>query len=259
MCPLFSHGQSALTESPPPEPRDSVSEMQPADANKVFSAVEHVPEFQGGQKGLMIFLTENIKYPKDARENGIQGRVLVKFIVCTDGSLCDAEVVRSVSPSIDTEVLRVVKSMPNWKPGVQNGQPVRVFYTLPVSFKLAEDEKGGEIDILLKDKRPEFKVYSFVEKIPEYPGGTAAMNKFIASQIVYPKDVKDGRIEGKVVVRFIVDKDGSILYPEATRTIGGGCDEEAVRIVNAMPKWKPGMQKGEPVRVLCSLPVAFSL
>jgi protein TonB len=104
--------------------------------NVVFQIVENMPEFPGGTQALMKYLGESIKYPVIAQENGIQGRVICQFVVNKDGSIVDIEVVRSVDPSLDKEAVRVIKSMPKWKSGLQRGKPVRVKYTLPVNFRL---------------------------------------------------------------------------------------------------------------------------
>jgi len=103
----------------------------------VFVVVESMPEFPGGQQALFKYLSENVKYPVIAQENGIQGRVICQFVVNKDGSIVDVEVVRSGGdPSLDKEAIRVIKTMPKWKPGKQRGKPVRVKYTVPVNFKL---------------------------------------------------------------------------------------------------------------------------
>ena len=114
---------------PPPAPKPEVS-------NKVFDVVEEMPSFPGGQGALMSFLSSNIKYPVVAQENGVQGRVIVGFVVERDGSITDVKVMRSVDPSLDREAQRVVRAMPRWKPGKQNGSAVRVKYTVPVVFRL---------------------------------------------------------------------------------------------------------------------------
>ena len=114
---------------PPPAPKPEV-------ATKVFDVVEEMPSFPGGQGALMSYLASNIKYPVVAQENGVQGRVIVSFVVERDGSISDVRVARSVDPSLDREAQRVVKSMPRWKPGKQNGSAVRVKYTVPVVFRL---------------------------------------------------------------------------------------------------------------------------
>lgn len=117
------------TPPPPPAPKQEVS-------NKVFDVVEQMPSFPGGNSALMAYLNSNVKYPVVAQENGVQGRVVVSFVVERDGSISDVNVVRSVDPSLDREAARVVRSMPKWNPGKQNGSSVRVKYNVPVSFRL---------------------------------------------------------------------------------------------------------------------------
>ena len=103
---------------------------------KVFDVVEQMPSFPGGPSALMQYLSSNIKYPVVAEENGVQGRVIVTFVVEKDGSITDVRVVKGVDPSLDKEAQRVVKGMPKWIPGKQNGSAVRVKYTVPVTFRL---------------------------------------------------------------------------------------------------------------------------
>ena len=108
---------------------------------KVFDVVEKMPEYPGGQVALMEFLAKTIRYPEAAHKAGVQGRCIVSFVVETNGAVSNVKVVKSVSPEIDAEAERVVGSMPNWLPGRQNGKPVRVKYTVPLSFRLSEPEK----------------------------------------------------------------------------------------------------------------------
>lgn len=108
----------------------------PQEPNKVHEHVEVMPQFPGGNVELMRYLSANIKYPTIAAENGIQGRVVLKFVVSKDGSISNIQIVRSLDPSCDKEAIRVVKGMPKWIPGMQNGHPVAVYFTLPVLFKL---------------------------------------------------------------------------------------------------------------------------
>ena len=110
-----------------------VEEEEPEEQT-IFEVVEQMPEFpNGGMAGLMQFLSKNIKYPTIAQENGTQGRVTVQFVVNKDGSIVDAKVLRGVDPYLDKEALRVIGTMPKWKPGMQRGKPVRVKYTVPVT------------------------------------------------------------------------------------------------------------------------------
>ena len=103
---------------------------------QAFDVVEQMPQFKGGDAALMAYLNSHIKYPVIAEENGIQGRVVTTFVVERDGSITDVKIIKSVDPSLDKEAVRVVKSMPKWNPGKQNGSAVRVKFTLPVTFRL---------------------------------------------------------------------------------------------------------------------------
>lgn len=103
---------------------------------EVFDIADTMPEFQGGMSELMKYLENNIKYPTIAQKNGTQGRVIVKFVVNQDGSIVDPVVMRSVDPDLDKEAIRLISSMPKWKPGRIDNKNVRVRYTLPVTFKL---------------------------------------------------------------------------------------------------------------------------
>ena len=118
--------------------KEEIAQPEPPkeEENKVFDVVEEQPSFPGGQGALMQWLRDNIKYPVIAAENGIEGRVIVQFVVSKTGSISDVRVARGVDPSLDKEAVRVVSNMPKWTPGKQNGTTVNVRYTLPVTFKL---------------------------------------------------------------------------------------------------------------------------
>lgn len=122
------------TYVPPPPPKPKVEEV----TEEIFVVVEEQPEFPGGNAAMMKFLSDNIKYPVIAQENGIQGRVITNFVVERDGSITDVQVVRGVDPSLDKEAIHVIQSMPKWKPGRQRGSAVRVRFTLPVVFRLQQ-------------------------------------------------------------------------------------------------------------------------
>lgn len=119
--------------------RDEVvvhEEAPVSDEDKTFTSVEQMPQFPGGEAALMSWVANHIKYPTLAQENGVQGRVIVQFVVKKDGSIGDVKVVRGKDPDLDKEAVRVVRTLPNFTPGKMNGQPVNVWYTLPVTFKL---------------------------------------------------------------------------------------------------------------------------
>lgn len=117
--------------------KEAVAQPEPKpEVEKVFDVVEQMPSFPGGPSALMEWLSNNVKYPVVAQENGVQGRVVVSFVVERDGSITDVKVVRGVDPSLDKEASRVVRAMPRWIPGKQNGSAVRVKYNVPVAFRL---------------------------------------------------------------------------------------------------------------------------
>jgi protein TonB len=121
------------------------------DENAIFQVVETQPEFPGGIAELMKYLQKNMRYPKVCKEQGLQGRVIVQFVVNTDSTISDVNVIKPVNPHFDKEALRVVKAMPKWKPGTQRGKPVRVRCTLPVTFRLPEDTV--KVDAVSADKQ----------------------------------------------------------------------------------------------------------
>ena len=114
----------------------AVVEEEEESEQQIFTVVETMPEFPGGMGALMQYLAKSIKYPVIAQENGIQGRVTCTFVINKDGSIVDAQVLRGIDPSLDKEALRVINAMPKWSPGKQRGKPVRVKYTVPVTFRL---------------------------------------------------------------------------------------------------------------------------
>lgn len=126
------NGQNA----PEPVRSKPLYKPQPVNKNSVYDVVEQMPSFPGGISGLRTYLNQNIRYPAEAQENCVQGRVVVSFVVGKDGHISDVTVLRSVDPSLDKEAIRVVRNMPRWTPGKQGGEPVRVRYNVPVSFRL---------------------------------------------------------------------------------------------------------------------------
>jgi protein TonB len=117
---------------------------------------------------------------------------------------------------------------------------------------------GGEI-ILPVDPPKTVETFIIVEEMPEFPGGEAGRVRFLKENMVYPKQAKETGIQGKVYIGFVVDETGQVVEARLLRGIGGGCDEEALRVINAMPKWKPGRQTGKAVRVQYSIDIDFRL
>ncbi|MCD8271032.1 MAG: TonB family protein [Parabacteroides sp.] len=241
-------------------------------SDQIFTVVEVMPEFPGGQGELLKFLAQSVKYPVIAQENGIQGRVTASFIVEKDGSIRDVEVIRGVDPSLDVEAVRVIPSMPRWTPGKQRGKEVAVKYTVLVTFRLeGANKKNKDKDAPIDDKgvivvgygqesgNTSDQVFTMVEKMPKFPGGQNALIEFLAKTIQYPTDAQEKGLQGRVTCAFIVNKDGSISDLEVIRGLDPSLDAEALRVLGEMPKWIPGTQRGQTVNVKYTVPVTFRL
>ena len=124
-----------------PVGNSDVKQVTEEDPNKIFTAVEKEPGFPGGDEAFLRYLQKNIHYPAIAKENNVQGKVFLSFVVEKDGSLTDIKTVRGIGSGCDDEAMRVLKASPHWKPGIQNGRPVRVSYTIPVSFTLQTEDQ----------------------------------------------------------------------------------------------------------------------
>ena len=241
-----------------------LSALEDAPSNdSIYQIVDEMPQYPGGEKAMMEYVAKNVKYPQEAKDKEIQGRVFVGFVVEKDGSVSTVKVLRGIGGGCDEEAVRVVSSMPKWKPGIKDGKPVRVSYMMPLTFKLSDGQPtkpAQKADVSKPDMKPDKNgVYQIVEEMPQYPGGEQALLKYVSDNITYPQEAKDKEIQGRVFVSFVIEKDGSVNEVKVLRSIGGGCDEEAVRVIKGMPKWKPGKQEGKPVRVSYMMPINFKL
>lgn len=248
----------------------------------VFQVVEDMPDFPGGMKALIEYLEKNVRYPAEAHAAGIQGRVIVSFVVKKDGSIADVKVIRSVAPSLDREAERVITAMPKWNPGRQRGQAVNVQFTVPVMFRLtpneapkAEEIKQSDLSEVVvvgyaekKENSPDAVgikaenkgvVFKVVEVMPKFPGGTAGLMQYLARSIKYPVISQKNKEEGRVIINMVIDETGRISNVKIVRSISPSLDAEAIRVVSNMPKWEPGQQRGQAVAVEYTLPIVFRL
>ena len=192
-------GVNEQTVNEPPPVKKEVTE-------EIFVVVEDMPEFPGGNAAMMKFLADNVRYPVIAKENGIQGRVIVNFVVNRDGSITDVGIVRGVDPSIDAEAVRVIESMPKWKPGKQRGKEVDVRFTLPVAFSLnapmdSDDdtsERGAKviIDELMVNPVDMSVTGSIQQTAPI--GGEERFMRYIGENIRYPVIAQENGVQGLV-------------------------------------------------------------
>ena len=237
------------------------------------------PQFPGGEQEMMKFISENIKYPENAKEKGVTGTVIINFVVGSDGKIGRIKVMRGIGSGCDEEAIRVLVKMPNWIPGKKGGEAVAASVTLPFKFNLnSSDGKTGEIQVLpqaIGGEKPYVVVeqmpqeaerqivdgqqaFVVVEQMPQFPGGENAMREFIQKTLKYPEEAKKNKVEGTVIVNFVIDKEGMIRNPRIMRG-KPELNDEALRVINSMPAWIPGKQGGKPVLVSYTIPVKFTL
>ena len=226
-------------------------------ARRARKTVDVRPSFPGGEEMMKRYLELNTRYPEEAKDAGILGRVLIGFFVEPNGNIDNVTVLKSVHPLLDAEAVRVISAMPRWTPGLVDGKPVKTRVKLPVTFgKISARHDTVSADTLTKkgDERT-----SKPEKWPSFPGGKDALAKYLDENLKYPEDAHRAGIQGCVIIRFTVEKDGSISCPEIEKPLHPSLNEEAMRVVKEMPRWEPGMNKGKPISVKYHLPIHFQL
>lgn len=247
-----------------------------AHSGEIYQAVDTPPEYPQGVKELFHYIATNLQVAPELAERGFRGKTITRFVVNKNGDLSDFEVLRSCGDTtLDAEALRVLATLPKWKPAVLKNETVRTYFTLPVTFNIKPapkdsvqplplpapvSEQPASEQSALEEEKDDGRTYIVVEQMPEFPGGTTALFAFLQQNVKYPQIAYENNIQGKVVVQFVVDKDGSITNIQVAQSGGDpSLDKEAVRVVKAMPKWRPGMQKGKLVRVQYTMPVNFRL
>ncbi len=248
----------------------------PQKKGDVYTVVEEMPEYPGGESEMHKFIASNLKYPAEAQKDKAEGRVVVRFIVKSTGEIADVVTVRKTNALLDEEAIRVIKAMPDWTPGKQDGKAVDVYFTLPVVFKLKGSKNntassGNKDEVVVvgygsKEKAnatsmsDNSKPFITVEQMPMFPGGEKAMQEYIGNNLKYPEEAQKAGVQGgRVTIRFIVGADGSISDVNIIRGISPEADAEAARVIKAMPNWTPGKQNGQDVPVYFTLPIVYRL
>ena len=259
-----------------------------ANEDTIYDKVDKNAEYPGGTEALMKFMMTNLKYPETCRKEGIQGRVVIKFVVNTDGSIVDMEEARSPHADLTAEAMRVIKSMPKWTPATVGGKTVRSRFNLPVMFRL----DGGKKTQYTSPQKP-LSPQSLTDEqkaVHDWFGAQPALMTHLNKNIRYPKECQEQGFEGRVLVSIAVEKDGSVsvdgseykpvsskndtpvavnAYKNADGTQKAKLSEEelknlmikeAERVLKLSPKLKPYKNgKGETVRATFKVPVMFRL
>lgn len=222
-----------------------------ADTN-VYNSVEQMPEFPGGLTQLFKEIEKNIQYPADALARQAHGKVVVQFIIEPDGHITNAHALNNADTSLSKAAAQAISNLPAWKPGMHNGQPVRVLSTIPVNFSFP-----GPVGLNPADgKGP---IYSSVPHSAQFPGGLTAFGNFLAKTMRYPVYARKHNVEGRVIITFIVEPDGSLSNIHVLSSPEDDLSEEAIRVIGVSPLWIPGTLDGKPVRQQYTVPINFTL
>ena len=237
------------------------SPQKPDGDTPVYNA-EVMPKFQGGDlNGFRDWVQGHLVYPKEAIEKNISGKVVMRFVIEKDGSVSSIEVISSPSELLAEEAIRVLKSSPKWSPGMQRDKAVRVFYILPVEFGLFSDAKPTPAAQKPQEpqKTEDIPIFN-AEVMPKFQGGDLNGFRFwVQERLIYPREAVEKNISGKVTVRFVIERDGTVSNIEKISSPDEMLTGEVVRIMSQSPKWSPGTQGGKPVRVFYIIPIEFML
>ncbi len=202
-----------------------------------------LPEFPGGLDSLSAFINANISYPQQAVEAGMEGRVMVGFVVEKDGKVSEIAIEESADSLFDAEALRVVNLLPAFTPGKDDeGNALRVKLSLPISFLMHSPMANEEAEVM-----------------PQFPGGQDALMAYLSENIKYPAEAEAKAVQGRVVLSFTIDETGKPTDVNVLKSVDAQLDAEAVRVIKAMPAWTPGQNGGKAVSVRYTFPVTFQL
>lgn len=233
--------------------KDKVTEQTTNGGDVVFTTAEKMPEYPGGMKALISFMSENIKYTATMKDKDAPERVVVAFIVGKDGTISDAKVLRGVNSDADNEALRIVGLMPKWIPGSQKGKPVAVRYVLPIAFQGANYNKNKGAGYSNNGNTH----MTVADEMPQMHGGNQALMQYLTKNVKYPAASIKNKEQGRVVTQMVIGVDGSISDVRIVKSVSPLLDAEALRVIRSMPKWEPGKQNGKPIAVVYTIPVDF--
>ncbi len=222
--------------------------------DSVFLITDKPVEYWEGEMDLFYrFVGDNLYYPIEARKKKQQDKIYVRFVVNKDGSVSKVESLRGKHAILKQEAERVV-SLTKWIPAQINGQNVRSLMTIPIVFKLDATELAKKTE-----NSDEEVSISIVEEMPTFEGGMDGFYNYISQNLDYPKSAKRAGIQGRVIVKCIVEKDGSLSNLEIIQSVSEDCDNEVIRVVQNSPIWTAAKKDGKPVKVSISFPVVFKL
>lgn len=229
-------------------------------AAEIYEAVEQPAVPVGGVEAYAQYLADKQQYPTAALQAGVQGTVTVTFVVEKTGTISSVAVAQPVHPALDAEAIRLIKGGPRWTPARHRGGVVRQQATVPISFEIPAETGAAPA---ASGTAPAAGATTTTVVKPDQParpvGGTEAFFEWVQQHQQYPALARQRKVQGKVVMEFIVQKDGSLTDIKPVQRLGSGLDEEAIRLIKAAPKWQPATYQGQPMKQKMVLPVVFTL
>ena len=237
------------------------SSTKAPDPDEPFLLAETMPRFRDSNlNAFRTWVQTQVRYPAEAVGKNIQGRVVATFVIEKDGSLTNVDLLQSPDKLLSDEARRILESTPagSWAPGMQQGTPVRIRYTLPIDFRL---DKASEAPANAPQADSD-KPYLVAETMPKFENGDLNdYRRWLQMQIRYPQEAMKKKIQGRVIATFIIEKDGSLTNIDLIQSPDKLLSDEARRVLESTPagSWTPGMQKGAPVRIRYTLPIDFRI
>ena len=244
-------GDHPVTEEP------SVLDVSKAkDEDLVYVVVEQNASFQGGDiNPFRNWVMSHVKYPESAREMGVQGKVIIQFVVNTKGDVEQVRVLRSVDLTCDAEAVKAIKASPKWVPAKQSGKLVKQQFVIPVVFKLITSVKVSSNTDSIKNEEP---IFIAVDENAKFQGGDInTFRNWLMTHVKYPETARKMGIQGRVIAQFVVNTEGNVEKVKILRSLEPDCDAEVVRVIRNSPKWTPGKKDGENVKQQFVSPVIF--
>lgn len=216
------------------------------------------PSFPGGRPALDAYMGRNVRYPIRDRERNVQGKVNLEFAIETDGSVTDVTAISGPSQTLKDAAIVAIKNSPKWIPGYKNRKLIKMTYSYEVNFTISKDISNGAKIFKVVNNSVDNQVFTVLETQPKFPGGIQNFLQYLGNNVKYPAEDKENNLQGKVIVQFVIEKNGSLTDIKAIRSPSNAMSQEAVRVVSSSPKWIPGMQGGSFVRSQFTVPITFT-
>lgn len=208
------------------------------------------------------WLDKNINYPKKAADKGIGGNVWVNFTVCSDGSIKNVSINDTMSKDqnelLKQEAIRLFESMPRWTPATYKGKPVNTQEIRLVRFIPPQERMPSMPNVVDPEQRRVYYMHE-VPVAPKFKGDSEGLGKWIQDHIQYPLSAAKEKIEGRVIVEFVITREGFVGTPRVVRGVNDALNKEALRVIRSLPRWTPGYANGKPVHTRYTYPVIFKL